>query len=275
MIVEGADLLPRIETAITDNRIGDTLSWAPLISTKGSETRDSVEASVAASDVQTYVMFRPTAPTAWNTTASHSETDDGPLSSTVGASNTSGATTDNTTSSAAPLTPSADTILAPRIVMASPGEREADRDRMTVISEGLLQEQTSKDDSAKNLEQSPLCRMSVSWSNEIVKEEPEAEKTAEKARGGSLRDVKAQATKQVMTSDAATKKKIKVLRLGLKANTSTSNPELKLHCATRLSKCERENVDVGTKNRSDVDMEFQRCVLIGEEEGRRRTCRIL
>ena len=41
--------------------------------------------------------------------------------------------------------------------MASPGEREADRVRMTVISEGLLQEQTSKDDSAKNFEQSPLC----------------------------------------------------------------------------------------------------------------------
>jgi hypothetical protein len=72
--------------------------------------------------------------------------------------------------------------------MASPGEREADRVRMTVISEGLLQEQTSKDDSAKNFEQSPLCRMSVSWSNVMVKEEPEVEKTAETARGGSLRD---------------------------------------------------------------------------------------
>ena len=53
VIVEGADLPPRIETATTDSRVGDALSWAPLISTNGLETSDSAEVSAAASDVQT------------------------------------------------------------------------------------------------------------------------------------------------------------------------------------------------------------------------------
>lgn len=187
VIVEGADLPPRMETAVTDTRMGNSLSCPPLISRKGPEAVDSKEVRDASSDVQTYDMFRPTAPTALSTSVSHSDTDPGPLISTVGASTTSGAATDNTTSLAAPLTLSADTILSPRRVMASPGERKADSARMTVISEGVLQEQISKDFSAKKWEQSPLYCMSVSWSKVTMKEEPDDEKTAESASGGSLR----------------------------------------------------------------------------------------